>query len=139
MSTRSQAILLRETQPYLTLPAIAQRLGVTKQRIFRILKDEGLPTKGLYQRKRLVYCPICHNPTPNKQKVCPGECKEELSLIYINCDFCHVSFTRKKRVLKGRYRRGYLHMFCSKSCYDRGQRDGITSKRRSHAFPPPRR
>ena len=45
MSTRSEAIALKESQPYLTLPAIATKLGVTKQRIFRILKEAGLPTK----------------------------------------------------------------------------------------------
>jgi hypothetical protein len=129
MSTRSQAILLRETQPYLTLPAIAQRLGVTKQRIFRILKDGGLPTKGLYQRKRLVYCPVCHNPTPNKQQVCPGKCRDEIKFVWVECEFCHLNFQRKKRIIKDSYRRGYLHIFCSKSCYNRGQRDGITGRK----------
>ena len=60
MSTRSEAIALKESEPYLTLPEIGQRLGVSKQRIFRILKNEGLPTRGVYQRKRLIYCPVCH-------------------------------------------------------------------------------
>ena len=137
MSTRSEAIALKESQPYLTLPAIAMKLGVTKQRIFRILKEEGLPTKGLYQRKRLVYCPVCHSPTPNKQKVCPGKCREDIKFVWVECEFCHLNFQRKKRIIKDSYRRGYLHIFCSKSCYNRGQRDGITSRRRSHAFPPP--
>ena len=50
MSTRSEAIALKESEPYLTLPEIGQRLGVSKQRIFRILKNEGLPTRGVYQR-----------------------------------------------------------------------------------------
>ena len=81
MSTRSEAIALKESQPYLTLPAIAIKLGVTKQRIFRILKDEGLPTKGLYQRKKLIYRPVCNNPTPNKQSVCPGQCKEDIKFL----------------------------------------------------------
>ena len=93
MSTRSEAIALKESQPYLTLPAIATKLGVTKQRIFRILKDAGLPTKGLYQRKKLIYCPICNSPTPNKQKVCPGECKQELSLIRINYTYKKYIYT----------------------------------------------
>ena len=129
MSTRSEAIALRESKPYLTLPAIAEMLGVTKQRIFRILKQEGLPTKGLYQRKRLVYCPVCSSPTPNKQKVCPGRCREEIKYIWVECEFCHLNFQRKKRIIKDSYKRGYLHIFCSMSCYNRGQRDGITGRR----------
>ena len=92
MSTRSEAIALRESQPYLTLPAIAEKLGVTKQRIFRILKEAGLPTKGLYQRRRLVYCPVCSSPTPNKQQVCPGKCKDEIKYIWVECEFCHLNF-----------------------------------------------
>ena len=129
MSTRSEAIALKESQPYLTLPAIATKLGVTNQRIFRILKDAGLPTKGLYQRKKLIYCPICNNPTPNKQKVCPGKCKEDIKFILVDCEFCHLKFRRKKRIIKDSYRRGYLHIFCSKSCYNHGQKDGITGQR----------
>ena len=130
MSTRSEAIALKESQPYLTLPAIAQKLGVTKQRIFRILKEAGLPTKGLYQRKKLVYCPVCNNPTPNKQKVCQGKCKEEIKFVWVECEFCHLQFKRKKRIIKDSYRRGYLHIFCSTGCYNRGQKDGITGRRR---------
>ena len=129
MSTRSEAIALRESQPYLTLPAIAEKLGVTKQRIFRILKEAGLPTKGLYQRRRLVYCPVCSSPTPNKQQVCPGKCKDEIKYIWVECEFCHLNFQRKKRIIKDSYRRGYLHIFCSRSCYNRGQKDGITGQR----------
>ena len=129
MSTRSKAIVLKESQPYLTLPAIAEQLGVTKQRIFRILKEAGLPTKGLYQRKKLIYCPVCNNPTPNKQVVCPGQCKKDIKYVQVKCEFCHIGFQRKKRIIKDSYRRGYLHIFCSKSCYNRGKRDGITGQR----------
>ena len=129
MSTRSKAIALKESQPYLTLPAIAMKLGVTKQRIFRILKEEGLPTKGLYQRKKLVYCPVCNSPTPNKQKVCPGQCKEDIKFLWVSCEFCHFKFRRKMRIIKDSYRRGYFHIFCSKSCYNHGQKDGITGQR----------
>jgi hypothetical protein len=129
MSTRSKAIDLKEKRPYLTLPAIAKELGVTKQRIFYILKTAGVPTKGLYQRKKLVYCPVCNSPTPNKQQVCPGKCKDDIKFIAVECEFCHLKFKRKKRIVKGGYKRGYLHIFCSTSCYNRGQRDGITGKR----------
>ena len=126
MSTRSEAIALKESQPYLTLPAIAKKLGVTKQRIFFILKTAGVPTKGLYQRKRLVYCPVCHSVTPNKQKACPGDCKESLKFTKLECEFCHLIFERHKRFVTYRYKIGYRHIFCSTSCYNRGQRDGIT-------------
>ena len=145
MSTRSEAIALKESEPYLTLPEIGQRLGVSKQRIFRILKNEGLPTRGVYQRKRLIYYPVCHNPTPNKQAVCPGKCKDEIKFILVECEFCHVKFNRKKRIIKDSYKRGYLHIFCSKSCYNRGQRDGNIRSRYgkkgagSNAFTSPRR
>ena len=130
MSTRSEAIALKESQPYLTLPAIAHKLGVTKQRIFRILKEAGLPTKGLYQRKKLIYCPVCNSPTPNKQKVCQGKCKDVIKFVWVECEFCHLQFQRKKRIIKDSYRRGYLHIFCSTECYNRGQKDGITGRRR---------
>ena len=128
MSTRSEAITLRIHEPYLTLPEIGKRLGVSKQRIFTILKQEGMPTKGIYQRKILVYCPVCHNPTPNKQSVCPGKCKEAIKFILTACEFCHVVFQRKKRIIKDSYKRGYLHIFCSTSCYNKAQRDGLIRK-----------
>ena len=130
MSTRNEAIALKESQPYLTLPAIAKKLGVTKQRIFFILKKAGVPTKGLYQRKRLVYCPVCHSVTPNKQKYCPGKCKQTVQFVLLKCEFCHVEFPRAKRDVQQNLKKGYSHVFCCRMCYNRGQRDGIPYKGR---------
>ena len=56
-------------------------------------------------------------------------CKEDIKFLWVSCEFCHFKFRRKKRIIKDSYRRGYFHIFCSKSCYNHGQKDGITGQR----------
>ena len=68
MSTRQQAIALRQENPFLSLVDIAKELNVSKQRIHFLLKQEKLPTAGL-KLKKAVYCKVCGLAT-NGTKTC---------------------------------------------------------------------
>jgi len=58
MSTRSKVRELRVDNPRATLEAIGEVVDRTRQRVFEILKGEGLPTAAVVDRVRL-FCKTC--------------------------------------------------------------------------------
>ena len=64
-------------------------------------------------------------------KFCSNKCKFNYYNIKVTCTLCRVPFYRKRYQIIQRYYdlRGYKHIYCSRQCFYRGQRAGISSKK----------
>ena len=56
--TRSRVKLLRSANLLMKMSEIGRQIGISRQRVYRILRDEGLPTKHLII-KRQTKCYAC--------------------------------------------------------------------------------
>lgn len=123
MSTRERAIALRQENPFLSLVDIAKELNVSKQRIHFLLKKEKLPTSGL-KRKKAVYCKVCGLAT-HGAKTCKS-CHFSYYFLRVNCAFCHIPFYLRRCEIRRRQNYGYNKIYCGRTCFYRGQRDGLS-------------
>jgi transcription elongation factor Elf1 len=111
--TRKLVKELRSASLSMTMSEIARKTNVSRQRVFAILKDEGLPTK--HQSSKLFYeCPLCGNVSTSK--FCSAECKKEWGRIQIVCTGCGKLFTRDIQTFLKNYRHHGNSVFCSKQC-----------------------
>ena len=115
---RKWVVNIRRGNPCAKLYQIAQRVGVTKERVRQILYDEGLPTSAVILR---IACMVCGKRTRNK-KFCSHECQLEYHLIPLTCEVCGRVFKRKKAWIMASYRYtpnadGSPHIFCDKHCH----------------------
>lgn len=127
MKTDKKIIKMRKQQPLLTGSEMGRIIGVSRQYISKILKQEGLHNiQPNYQRK-VVACKVCGNKTPRGQQLCPtGECKDKYYNIDVTCAFCKSPFTLKRSHVIQRYNRGLKHIYCGTACYAKGQKDGLS-------------
>jgi len=105
---------LKRKHPNLGPQQIAERTGLTRQRVWQILKGEGMTTRRIHR-----YCANCNAPMPRKdRKFCSSRCRAEFRRgITLTCDWCGGKFTRQRWDVKGKRKRGYKHHFCSKTCF----------------------
>lgn len=126
MSTYENVIYLRKAYPELTLEEIGDRVGVTKVRVYTILKQAGLPTKAI---SNVIYsCGYCFKLFAKKptRRFCK-ECTPSKLLATYTCDGCGSSFKRKRSLQEMKTNtQGYKHIFCSRRCYNESR--GITHK-----------
>ena len=113
----------RQEHPYDTLEQIGKQFNVSKQYIYKVLKQAKLPTKSV-QKRKVKYCLVCGNS--GTRQVCKGQCHFEYFNIKVNCAFCRIPFYRKRGQIVNKYNRGYNKIYCSRQCYYRGQRDGLS-------------
>ena len=117
-NTQKQVIELRNANLFMTMSEIANRVGVSRQRVHQILKKEGIPTGHRIrtkQIKKISYnCPMCG--TVSSFKFCSDECKKKWQEIPVVCTRCGKLFTRDRH----QFFTNYLHhndgLFCSKVC-----------------------
>ena len=126
MSTREKALALRQSNPWMTLVEIAEELNVSKQRIHFILKQAHLPTSGL-KFKKVHYCQVCSTPVKYKAKTCKS-CRFTYYKMLVNCAFCHVPFFIWRSEIRRRQKYGYNNIYCGRTCYYRGARDGLSNR-----------
>ena len=92
---------------------IARNAGVSRQRVYQILKKEGLSAKH-HIKKYQYECPVCG--TSSTHKFCSYECKIKWRQIPIICTRCGKLFLR----YQSQFLTDYLHhsdaLFCSKEC-----------------------
>ena len=114
--TRRKVRALRSSDLSISMAQIGRQIGISRQRVYRILRDEGLPTKHLIiKRQTKCYaCPVCG--TISKSKFCCDECKNRWTSIPIVCSECGKLFFRSRRVLIANYKRCQGFLFCSKQC-----------------------
>lgn len=111
---RIEAIALRKANPNITLEAVALECGVTKQRIYKIFKDEGIkrPVKPL---PNCIQCGIIL--TSYKARLCSTRC--ELMKYYSSqpCFSCGAVIKMRKYILRYKLSKNQFKFFCDRQCY----------------------
>jgi len=128
MRTDKKIVRLRQRNPLLTGSTIASTIGVSRQYVSRILKQQGLNNKQPHYKKIVVLCRYCQSVTQKNKKFCSNSiCRQRYYHIPVQCSFCHYSFTLERGQIIQRHKRGMKNIYCSQQCYAKGQSDGIRS------------
>ena len=109
--TRDLVRQLRAAEPNMPAIRIAKIAKVSKARIGKILKTEGLPTRIDFGRKK--YCLQCNKEVKNQ--FCSDECKNQYRYVSVNCTNCNIP----KLVTKKRYTKIIVNdskVFCTHKC-----------------------
>ncbi len=109
-NTKSKVISLRSTNPYMKMSDIGRAVGVSKQRVYQILRKQGLPTKRSVELK--YKCLVCGHSSSNK--FCSKICKAKWQKIPIVCTNCGKLFFRDKERLLQHHREA---LFCCRKCF----------------------
>jgi len=123
MTTKQEIIRLRQYNPLMSGSEIARKVEVCKQYVSKVLKAEGLINSVPRPRKLPRQCDLCGYAILQRQRFCSSECRETYLYLLVTCAFCHMSFIRRRSDIALGHRRGYNHIYCSKSCFNRGQKD----------------
>ena len=115
-NTSNRVKELRVSNLFMTMSEIARLVGISRQRVFQILQEEGLPTKHLVRpvNKYQYNCLVCGKISTNK--FCSNECQKQWRQIPIVCTRCGRIFFRSATQLLHNYRTHYRNLFCSKYC-----------------------
>ena len=110
---------LRLTDMFMTMAEIARIVGVSRQRVFQILQEEGLPTKHLVRQsnKYRYSCLVCGKISTHK--FCSDKCKEQWQQIPVVCTRCGRLFFRNVHQFLANYRDHSDTVFCSRNCQSR--------------------
>ena len=127
-STKKRVRELRLANLCMTMSEIADIVGISRQRVFQILQEEGLPTKH-YIKKYQYRCLVCG--TIGNRKFCSDECKKKWQQVPIVCTRCGKLFTRNVTQFLKNYRHHNYHLFCSRYCS--GKWSGEYYEFKSHA------
>ena len=119
LNTREQVRELRMSNLYMSMSAIARLIGISRQRVFQILQEEGLPTKHLVKpvNKDQYSCLVCGKISTNK--FCSNECKTQWHQIPVVCTRCGKLFFRNVHRFLTNYRDHSDTVFCSRNCQSR--------------------
>ena len=110
---RTRVRELRTSDLFMTMSEIGQKVNISRQRVFQILKEEGLPTR--HRIKKFVYeCPVCG--IISASKFCSVECKNKWRQIPIICTGCGKLFFRNWHQFFVNYPHHNDGLFCSKIC-----------------------
>ena len=123
MSKKERIIELRHQFPLHTLQEIGDKVEVSRQYVRKVLYAEGLHTSVPRTVRRPRQCKYCKTFIKAKKAFCNKECRLAYCDGYYKCSFCHVQFMRKRAEIMLSYRRGFKNLYCSNSCYNKGQKD----------------
>ena len=123
-------ILYRRKNPTLTLAQIGKRFKCSREYIHHVLKSNNEPTLRAIPKK-VTPCINCNTLIEKGIRFCSNKCRFNYYNIKVTCTLCRVPFYRKRYQIIQRYYdlRGYKHIYCSRQCFYRGQRAGISSKK----------
>jgi len=111
--TRQKVRELRSTNLCMNMSEIARKVGISRQRVYQILREEGLPTK--HHLKMTQYaCVVCG--TISAHKFCCDNCKKKWQQIPVICTRCGKLFTRNRHQFLTNYRHFNNSLFCSRDC-----------------------
>ena len=112
---RIEAISLRKIDPKITLEAIAIECGVTKQRIFKIFKDEGIK-KAPKPFPNCLQCGILLES--HSVKLCSTRCETKKYYTSQPCSACGQLIKIRKYILRYKLSQGQYNFFCARPCYN---------------------
>ena len=119
---RRKAVELRKANPNMTLEAIANQCGITKQRVYKIFQDEGIPRRPKVQRTNVFKsCKNCGILISNK-KYCDDKCREEALYTELPCSYCGKPKKHRKYIVFHKLKNNQYNFFCSKACFHLKQR-----------------
>ena len=119
LNTRERVEELRMSNLYMSMSAIARTVGISRQRVFQILQEDGLPTKHLARaiNKYQYSCLACGKISTHK--FCSNECKKQWHQIPVVCTRCGKLFFREVHQFLANYRDHSDTVFCSRNCQSR--------------------
>lgn len=122
-SQTSKIIQYRYDNPHDTLQQIGDAFNVSRQYVFKVLKQFNIPTVRAKKMKNPRHCKICGELST--KLVHDGSCHFQYYNLKVNCAFCHIPFYRKRYSIIQKHREGYKKIYCSRDCYHRARSNKI--------------
>ena len=119
-SQSSKIIQYRYDNPHDTLQQIGDAFNVSRQYVFKVLKQFDIPTVRAKKMKNPRHCKICGEIST--KLVHDGTCHFQYYNLKINCATCRIPFYSKRSQIKQAYEQGFTYNYCSQSCYRKGKR-----------------
>ena len=119
-SQTSKIIQYRYDNPHDTLQQIGDAFNVSRQYVFKVLKQFNIPTVRAKKMKNPRHCKICGELST--KLVHDGSCHFQYYNLKINSATCRIPFYRKRSQIKQAYEQGFTYNYCSQSCYRKGKR-----------------
>lgn len=114
MIDTAKIVAARKANPCLTLEAVGERFGCTREYVRQILKGKGEKTRHLITHK---HCIACGNQMGNAcVSFCSRKCQYAYVRIPIACKECGVIFRVRASYLISRRKHGKDANFCSNKC-----------------------
>lgn len=125
-SARHKRLVLetRSRSPEMPMSQIAKAVGISRERVRQILKQQGLPTRALPTKALPQFCSDCGAPISktNRSGLC-AKCFKNYrfgqSRVTLVCEVCGSTFERTRTHYRMAMKRGYRHQFCSHVCQGR--------------------
>jgi len=111
--TRQKVRELRSNNLCMNMSEIASKVNISRQRVYQILREEGLPTKR-YLKMTQYACAVCG--TISTHKFCSDECKKKWHQIPVICTRCGKLFIRNRHQFLTNYPHFNNNLFCSRDC-----------------------
>ena len=116
MDNTEKVITYRQRNPCMSGQAIADRLGITRERVRQILQKVNLPTRAYKVPKLCAYCGDVIDK-PYRKKYCSTDCHNKDTFVQVSCSYCGNLHTRHKSyVICNTRRSGGDYFFCNNVC-----------------------
>tara|TARA_R110000824_G_scaffold244330_2_gene433069 strand:- start:712 stop:1194 length:483 start_codon:yes stop_codon:yes gene_type:complete len=109
--------LLRVEYPFATLQEIGENFGVSRQYVYKVLTNAGVPTLRA-KRQKYTVCKVCDERIEESMsKTHMGKCHGEYYFLSVHCTNCNKSWSMRRGVYLQKLRRGDRYIYCSRPCY----------------------
>lgn len=122
-SQTSKIIQYRYDNPHDTLQQIGEAFKVSRQYVFKVLKQNEVPTLRAKKLKNARHCKICGELST--KLVHDGSCHFQYYNLKINCATCRIPFYRKRSQIIQKYREGNKNNYCSIACFHKTRSSGL--------------
>ena len=121
---REKIINYRKNYPEMTLEAIGNEIGVSKQRVAQVLIEANIETRSLNKiPKELPLCKRCGKTVSTQRRIyCSNDCRYPEGKKVINCYYCKKEVILFNSQYKSRITK-YTHLHCSRVCYFKSRKD----------------
>jgi hypothetical protein len=118
MSVQQLVVRERHNNPCATLKQIADKYGVTKERVRQILSAADLPTRHWKQGYICNSCGREFYPAYGHSKLfCGTDCRKEYGLVTVECEACGKLYQMSYfELIRKVVKLGQRHFYCSRRC-----------------------